>query len=115
MDVGGINNVAAPMMTPLVAPETTMLPIATSGLVPATMGRMDQLVQMLDGFSSTEVLMALLMTQTPEKHKTTHDGSMALWGLAQAMQAAALPSAAGFMALPAAGMAAVGAQISVQG
>ncbi|MDB5346674.1 MAG: hypothetical protein JWP89_5051 [Schlesneria sp.] len=116
MDVGAVNNVATPMMTPLLAPDTTMLPIATSGLVPSTMSRMDQLIGMLNGFSSTEMLMALLMTKTPDKHAVHHDdGAMALWGLAQAMQVAALPSAAGFMALPTVGVAAAGTQISVQG
>lgn len=115
MDVSGISNLAAPQMVPLVAPESFTLPIATSGLVPSTMTRMEQLVQMLNGYSSAELMMALLMTRTPDKHRTqASDPSMALWGLAQAMQATALPSAAGFMALPAVSMS-VGTQISVQG
>lgn len=115
MDVSGINNLAAPLMVPLVAPESSTLPIATTGLVPSTMNRMDQLVEMLNGYSSAELMMALLMTRTPDKHKTQPlDASLALWSLAQSMQAAALPSAAGFMALPVAGLS-VGTQISVQG
>lgn len=116
MDIGAVNNVATPMTAPLQAPDTTILPIATSGLVPATMSRMDQLIGMLNGFSSTEMLMALLMTKIPDKHAVHHDDSaMVLWSLAQSMQVAALPSAAGFMALPSVGVAAAGAQISVQG
>ena len=116
MNIGGINNVAAPMMTPLVGTQTTIMPIATSGVVPAGMSRMDQLIKMLDGFSSAELMRALLMTQTPDTHKTQphDDGSMALLNLAQAMQAGALPSAAGFMALPSVTTAVIGALISVQ-
>jgi hypothetical protein len=56
------------------------------------------------------------MTKTQDKHAVHHDnGAMALWILSQSLQAAALPSATGFMSLPSVGVAAAGAQISVQG
>ena len=111
MNIGGISNV--PMMNPLPMPVSIA---ANTGLAPASMDRMDQLIQLIQGYTSAEILMALLMAHGPVHHRPAVDdtGSVATaaYGLAQATQMA---SAGAYMALPAMGAAAMGGQISVQG
>lgn len=119
MDISGINNAALPMMSMVSPAADTTLLAATSGLAPAAMGRMDRLVQMLQGFSSSEILMALLMTHLPARDPVSgsDDGSLATaaMALAQAMQMAGIPLGGPYMGMPAISAVAIGAQISVQG
>ncbi|MBS0201959.1 MAG: hypothetical protein JSS49_03605 [Planctomycetes bacterium] len=117
MDISSINNIGFTMTNPLtaVAGDATSLP--NSGLPPAAMGRMDQLVQMIQGFSSSEVLMALMMAQpqpAAQHHATHHATSFATaaFGLANSMQMAGMAMGA---VMSAAVGASVGASISVQG
>lgn len=119
MDISGINNTAVPMMNMISAATDTNRLVATGGLAPAAMGRMDQLLQMLQGFSSSEILMALLLTHLPARDPVSesNDGSLAAaaMALAQAMQMAGIPLGGAYPAMPAIGVAAAGAQVSVQG
>ncbi len=120
MDIAGIANFGLQAVNPLAAAAGGHVPpIGSNGFAPAGMGRMDQLVQFIQDFSSAEVMMALMMTHAPRPEPAAHaHGSsvaMATWGLAQATQMAGIGAAAGaaFAGMPA--MAAAGAQISVQG
>ena len=123
MDISGISNMAMPMMNPVSDPGSmASAPGPANGMASASMGRMDQLIQLLQGFSSSEVLTALLMSHGPAHQRvhSSHDGSSiatAAFGLAQATQMASMASVGSFMATPAMGAAAggAGAQISVQG
>lgn len=122
MDISSISNVGFTFVNPLAANTGDMTQpspgMAAAGMAPAAMGRMDQLVQMIQGFSSSEVLMALLMAQPQpaQQHHATHHATSfatAAFGLANSMQMAGMSMGAGFMA--SAVGASVGAQISVQG
>lgn len=122
MDISGISNTAMPVMNPVSATaDAAFSPIGATSVAAAALGRMDLLVQMLQEFSTAEVLMALMMPHSRAKgHTQAAHGenlAMATWGLAQAMQMAGSSSAAGgaFTAMPALGAATLGAQINIQG
>jgi len=119
MNVAGIANFGLQAVNPLAAPVAVDNPaMGSTGFSPAGMGRMNQLVQFLQDFSSAEVVMAMLMAQKQsplsEHAAHTHASSVATatWGLAQATQMVGIGAAgAAFAAMPA---AAAGVQISVQ-
>ena len=76
MNRSGTSNATPPMIKPVrdavrepggaVSP-----PITTTGVTTASTGRMQQLIQMIRGFSSAEVLTALLMSHGPV-HQRVH-------------------------------------------
>lgn len=119
MDIAGIANFGLQAVNPLAGAVGGAAPmIGSNGFAPAGMGRMDQLVQFIQDFSSTEVMMALMMTHAPRPEHAGHAHASSIataaFGMSQATQMAGIGAAAGaaFAAMPA--MAAAGAQISVQ-
>jgi hypothetical protein len=120
MDISGISNITMPVINPAGdCGSADFSPVAPTGIAAAALGRMEQLVQLIQGFSSAEVLTALLMSHGPvhQRPHGVHEGpaTLAVLGLPQATQVAGLPPAGSFTALPVMGAAVVGAQISVQG
>lgn len=124
MDIGGISGIATLGGVAMAAPVAGLA--LSPGVAPAAMGRMDQLVQLIQQFSSAEVLLALLLAGTIHPHKRIEDPesiAAALCGLALANQSAGIGSGAvavagscnpgAYAAAPAIG-AAAGCQISVQ-
>ena len=74
MNLRGISNATLPMINLVGEPGlggAASPPIAATGVATASMGRMEPLIQMIRGFSSAEVLTALLMSHGPV-HQRVH-------------------------------------------
>ena len=97
-----------------------ILSLATAAMSGVAFGRMDQLVQLLNGFSTAEILLALMRAQakTPE-HRPRHVSDDAGAAMSYALLAGSRPSQSPAPALSMAEIAApvtglVGGQINVQ-
>ena len=76
MNRSGTSNATPPMIKPVRDAVrdpggAASPPIAATGVATASMGRMEPLIQMIRGFSSAEVLTALLMSHGPV-HQRVH-------------------------------------------
>jgi len=112
MNISGISNMNLSMIN-------SVAQMGTPGVVgggAACMGRMDQLIQLIQGFSSAEIMTAMLMSHgpasLPPESSRIESFATASLGLAMSTQMAGIASMGSFMPVAAASVA--GAQISVQ-
>lgn len=129
MDISGVGGIGmtgiaagsalggAAAVSGLTATQASVGAAAMSGVA---FGRMDQLVQLLNGFSTAEILLALMLAQakTPE-HRPRHVSDDAGAAMSYALLAGSRPSQSPAPALSMAEIAApvtglVGGQINVQ-
>lgn len=131
MNIGGVGDIGFAGMTaglavgtpPSVSGLSSPSGVAdAAGLSAVSTGRMDQLVQLISGFSTSEILVALMLAQASSTHhrRTSEAGDAgmgSLIGLALMGQTVGQPSGLPASANPADSLmqpALVGAQLNVQ-
>ncbi len=129
MDISGITNLSVASMgvgsavggsAAVSAPSASQSPVNAAMLSGVGLGRMDQLLQLVKGFSMSEVMLAMMLTQ-PSHHAQSSDSTSAASGLQLGLllagQGANQAVSHTPMALPSVSAASgsVGAQLSLQG